>query len=272
MAKADLSRDYNNRDFIPDAGRYIARWQDEGQAWREVEAALGRARLNDAYGPAPRQAMDIFMPAGPAEGVVMFVHGGYWRDFDRGYWAHFSAGATARGWAVAMPSYTLAPEARIGAITGEIARALCHAAARIAGPIILVGHSAGGHLVTRMNCADVALPADIAARLTRIVAISPVSDLRPLLQTDINADLRLDPAEARQQSPVLHRDRRGVPTVVWVGAEERPAFLDQAEWLVAAWDEADLHVEAGRHHFDIIDGLATAGSPLMNAILASGQV
>ncbi len=267
MAKADLSLDYNNRDFIPDADGFVTRWEEAAQKWREVETTLGRARINDPYGPGERQAMDLFYPSGRPEGLLVFVHGGYWRAFDRSYWAHFSAGATARGWAVAMPSYTLAPEARISAITAEVARAINHAAGRVAGPIVLAGHSAGGHLVARMNCADAGLAADVVARVKRIVPISPVSDLRPLLQTDINADLRLDDAEAAAESPVLHDKRHGIETRVWVGAEERPAFLDQAAWLVNAWDEASNHVDPGRHHFDVIDGLQDATSPLMKAIL-----
>ena len=47
----------------------------------------------------------------------MFVHGGYWLRFDRDMWSHLAAGAVARGWACAIPSYTLAPEARISAMT-----------------------------------------------------------------------------------------------------------------------------------------------------------
>ena len=49
--------------------------------------------------------------------LVVFVHGGYWLRFHRDIWSHFAQGLTARGWAVAMPSYTLAPEARIAAMT-----------------------------------------------------------------------------------------------------------------------------------------------------------
>ena len=78
---------------------------------------------------------------------MVFVHGGYWRAFDRGLWSHLAAGPLARGWAVAMPGYVLAPEARIAAITAMIADAVAAAAAEVDGPMRLAGHSAGGHLV-----------------------------------------------------------------------------------------------------------------------------
>ena len=257
---------YSNADFIPDSGAYIERWQDEGRAFRETQTAIGRARLNVPYGPGERQKLDLFHPAGPAEGLVVFIHGGYWLRFDRSFWSHFSAGLTARGWAVAMPSYTLAPEARITAMTREIAQAVETAAGLVAGPVRLTGHSAGGHLSARMGCRDVALASEVRDRLARIVPISPVSDLRPLLQTSMNATLKLDEAEAAAESPTLH-DAPDVPVTVWVGAEERPVFLDQARWLAEAWG-AEHRIDPGRHHFDVIDGLCNPESPLVEAILA----
>jgi acetyl esterase/lipase len=198
------------------------------------------------------------------EGLVVFVHGGFWRAFDRLTWTHLAGGAVAAGWACAIPSYTLAPHARIAAITRQVARAIDAAARHVAGPIRLVGHSAGGHLVARMLTGDV--PLGVADRLASCVPISPLSDLRPLLATELNADLRLDADEAAAESPALHPRRRAVPTTVWVGADERPAFRDQARWLAEAWD-VPLVVEPGRHHFDVIAGLERPGSPLMQAVL-----
>jgi acetyl esterase/lipase len=259
---------YTNADFIPDGASYPDRWADAAREWREIEVALGRARLNDPYGPGERQKMDIFHPAGRPEGLIVFVHGGYWMRFDRSFWSHLARGATARGWAVAIPSYTLAPEARISAITQEVAQAVAHAATRVAGPIRLAGHSAGGHLVARMVCPDVALPGAVSERLARVLPISPVADLRPLLETSMNAALRLDAEEAEAESPALAPAPRDVPTTVWVGAEERPAFLDQARWLAAAWPTADLVIDPGRHHFDVIEGLADPDSTITAALLA----
>jgi acetyl esterase/lipase len=99
-----LDTDYVNVDFIPGGADFPDRWQEEAQAFRAREAAIGRARLNVAYGTGERQKLDLFHPAGKAEGLIVFVHGGYWLRFDRGVWSHFSEGLTASGWAVAMPS------------------------------------------------------------------------------------------------------------------------------------------------------------------------
>ena len=256
---------YDNGSFIPDAANYPNRWADEARAFRETEAAIGRARLNAPYGPRDREKLDLFHPAGKAKGLVVFIHGGYWMKFDRSYWSHFATGCTQRGWAVAMPSYPLAPEARISAITHCIARAVETAAGFIDGPVVLTGHSAGGHLVARMGCRDIALERQVRDRLRKIIPISGVTDLRPLLDTTMNATLHLDAAEAEAESPVLHAPP-DIPVTAWVGAEERPAFLDQTRWLAEAW-QAEHRIASGRHHFDVIDELKEPDSPLVNAIL-----
>ncbi len=258
---------YNNGDFIPNAAAYPDQWADAAREFRETEAAIGRARLNTSYGDLDREKFDLFHPAGRAEGLVVFVHGGYWHKFDRSYWSHFARGLTESGFAVAMPSYPLAPDVRIRDITRSIARAVQKAASYVGGPIYLTGHSAGGHLVARMLCRDVAIPEDVRGRFMNVVPISPLSDLRPFLETSMNESLGLDEAEAIAESPITH-ERLRIPLTVWVGAEERPAFLDQARWLAEAWHR-DLRIAPGRHHFDILDDLEHPGSPLVRSILGS---
>ncbi len=262
----DYDDAYANGAYINDAASYPPKWDEAAQEWRSVENAVGRAQLNLSYGEGEREVFDLFYPAsGKPKGLLVFVHGGYWLAFDNKSWSHLAEGATARGWAVAMPSYTLAPEARISGITEQIARAIDAAAKVTHGPIVLTGHSAGGHLVARMRCADVALAA--ADRLQNIVPISPLSDLRPLMKTTMNADLRLDATEAEAESPLLVKPLRDIPTHVWVGADERPAFLDQARWLAEGWDNTALTIAPAKHHFDVIDDLADPDSALITALL-----
>jgi hypothetical protein len=82
----------------------------------------------------------------------------------------------------------------------------------------------------------------------------------------MNDDFRLDRAEAIAESPALLTRRTGVPVHVWVGGAERPAFLDQARRLGNAW-ACPVTVDAGRHHFDVIEGLEAPDSALMSALL-----
>lgn len=259
----DLNEAYANVPRIPGAAEYPPRWAAQASAFR---ADLGpRARCDLPYGTAPRQAFDLFLPEGAPRGLVVFIHGGYWLRFHRTDWSHFAQGALARGWAVAMPSYTLAPEARISAITREIGQAVSTAAAMVAGPVVVAGHSAGGHLAARMACSDAPLPPDVARRILRCLPISPVADLAPLIDTDMNAQLRLDPAEARAESPACLTPQPGIATTVWVGGQERPVFLMQARLLSEAWD-CPWHVAAGRHHFDVIDALCDPESDMVRTL------
>lgn len=259
----ELDDAYANAAHIAGADAYPARWAAQAAAFREAESETGHAWLDHPYGPGEREALDLFWPRGKPAGLCVFVHGGYWLRFDRSYWSHLAGGALARGWAVAMPSYDLCPDVTIAEITRQIARAVTTAAAEINGPIALAGHSAGGHLVARMAVAGM-LEDDVAQRIHSVVPISPVADLRPLLKTSMNAQLGLDMAAAIGESPVLMQPM-DIPVTVWVGAVERPAFLDQARWLGEAWECPVVEAE-GRHHFDVIDALADPESKMVQAL------
>ncbi|WP_299143733.1 alpha/beta hydrolase [uncultured Tateyamaria sp.] len=257
----DLDDAYANGAYIDGAADYPPRWSQRAEAFR---TALGaRATLGVSYGPSARMAYDLFLPETEARGTLIFVHGGYWLKFDRSYWSHFASGALARGWAVAMPSYDLCPDIRIAGITQQIAQAVTHIAATTTDPISLAGHSAGGHLVARMLAPGM-LHETIHDRLAHVMPISPVSDLEPLLRTSMNADFGLDTAIARAESP-RHQPRPDVPVTVWVGASERPAFLDQAQWLAEAWGAAHV-ITPGEHHFNVIDALEDADSEMVKRL------
>ena len=198
---------------------------------------------------------------------MVFVHGGYWRAFGRKDWSHLAKGAVKEGYAVAVPSYTLCPAIRISGIARQIKTAVEHAASEVDGPIFLTGHSAGGHLVTRLCCEDTVLQRDVIDRIKRIVPISGLFDLRPLIKASMNEQLRLDRDEAERESPALCSKTAGIPITAWVGGLERPAFIVQSRAIASAWPETELRIEAGRHHFDVIEDLETPGSPLMRALL-----
>jgi len=255
----DWDRAYQNGAFIPGSETLPADLARDAAAFRATLG--GRLRADLPYGPGARQQLDLIRPEGTARGLMVFVHGGYWLAFGRESWTHYAAGALARGWAVALPSYTLAPEARIAQMTQEIAAAARVVAAEVAGPVVVTGHSAGGHLSARMACTDIDLP-----RLARVVPISPLADLETLTLTGMNEKLRLDAAEVASESPARLPRKPGVDAHVWVGGEERPAFLFQARLLSEDW-ACRWTVAPGRHHFNVIDDLRDPSSALMAALL-----
>jgi acetyl esterase/lipase len=263
----DLNDAYANLPYIEGGADFPPRWAATADRFRK---RLGeRAELGISYGPSERQAYDLFHPEGAPKGTLIFVHGGYWLKFDRSYWSHFAKGALEQGWAVAMPSYDLCPQVHIAGITQQIAQAVQTIAANVSdgvGPMSLAGHSAGGHLAARMLAPGM-LPQKVVERIQCVMPISPVSDLEPLCQLDMNADFKLDLAMARAESPL----RQPPPTTkvsLWVGAEERPVFLDQAMWLGDAW-QCDLTIVPKRHHFDIIDDLIEPESKMIAQLTAS---
>ena len=234
--------------------------------------ASGRATLDISYGERPRNRFDLFAPEGRPKGLVVFVHGGFWKALDKSFWSHLARGSVESGYAVAMPSYTLCPAVRISEITREIAAAVARAAAMVEGPLFLTGHSAGGHLVTRMISATSPLPDDVRARISHTVSISGVHDLRPLMKAAMNAELRIDEAEAHLESPAMLEPMPNARVTCWVGSAERPEFVRQNALLANIWTglgaKTCIVEEPGRHHFDVIDGLADPDHQLTRTLLS----
>lgn len=265
----DWSEAYSNAPIIPNASAFPDRWLDAACTFRE---AIGpRAELELPYGEDPRHRFDLFHPVQEPHGLMVFVHGGYWMTFGKQWWSHLARGALDSGWAVAIPQYTLAPSARISEITREIAAAVTAAASRVAGPLRLAGHSAGGHLVCRMICKDAPLSVSVQRRVDHVLTISGVHDLRPLLRTQLNGTLQLTETEARSESPALLEPISANRLTAWVGALERPEFIRQTDLISNIWTgfgmtTAAVH-EKGRNHFDVIDGLTDCKSSMCEAIL-----
>lgn len=258
---------FSNAAYISDSARWPDAWSVPAAAYRAAMLATGRADLDLSYGHAERQRFDLFLPTGKPVGLLVFVHGGYWLSFDKSFWSHFARGVVDCGYAVAVPSYRLCPDVRIGEIAQDIAVAIGAAGTLIDGPIMLAGHSAGGQLVTRLATTTTPLPGALLQRLRRVTSISGLHDLRPLMLTSTNATLQIDPAEAVRESPALLQPLRGVTVTAWVGTNERPEFIRQSELLEIAWPSFEVMRAADRHHFDILEPLCEAQSALTKSVL-----
>jgi triacylglycerol esterase/lipase EstA (alpha/beta hydrolase family) len=252
-------------ELLPD------QWAEAAIGFRKTMTTATQAGTNLIYGPTEREIFDLFTPIGPAKGTMVFVHGGYWHKFDKSYWSHLATGALGHNWSVAMPSYPLAPDAGISQITNAIARAVGRIAEVQKGPLVLVGHSAGGHLVSRMICEGV-LDDTLTSRIARVVSISGVHHLPPLLATKMNDTLGLTAAEAARESPVDLDPVQGIPVSIVVGDQERPEFLRQSRMLAERWAGKGTDIrtiyDQGTDHFSVITGLAEPDSTLIREILS----
>lgn len=255
MKITDWDDAYANGAYIDGADAIVAGWAERASAMVPDEVLPG---------------VEIYRPESEVQGLTVFVHGGYWMRFSGRDFAHLAAGPLARGQVVAMVSYTLAPHARIAEITREVAKRVEAIAAKVDGPIHLAGHSAGGHLVTRMVCDEV-LPDGVAERIAHVLSISGVHDLRPLLRMQMNETLRMTETEAVAESPALLFPRIGTRVTCVVGAQERPEFLRQNALLANIWHGMGAEMQAveipEENHFTIIAGLERSDGALTKLLL-----
>lgn len=268
MTTKDWDDAFANMAHIPGSEALPEHWTERARLYRASGVQIER---DVAYGDGPREVFDLVWPDSTPKGLVVFIHGGFWTRLDKSYWTDLAEGARARGWAVCLPSYTLAPLARISAMTAQMGQAIALAANRVAGPIRLCGHSAGGHLATRMICADTPLAPSVLDRVEHTLSISGLHDLRPLLFTQMNQTLCLDLTEATAESPALAMPHGPCRLTTWVGGGERPEFIRQAQVMAQIWEGLNARTRCvldGTHnHFTVIDGLKLPDSPLVAALL-----
>lgn len=265
MRITDWDDAYKNAAYIPEADAIAAHWETASGVFRAAHEVQ-----HLSYGPHPRMIVDLFRPQHEPRGLCVFVHGGFWQMLSGADFAHLAAGPLASGQAVALVTYPLAPDVDLPRITDCIRGAICEAASHVAGPIYLAGHSAGGHLVTRMICQGV-LPDALAARVQHVMSISGVHDLRPLLRTEMAETLSLTPEVARIESPAFLSPIQGACVTCVVGADERPEFLRQNALLANIWTRlgADMHerILPQENHFGILASLEQADGVLTQTLL-----
>ena len=251
----DLEREYNNRARVPENPGIIKSWAEDSAAYR-AEKTPREVR----YGDGARHTFDLFEAGdGPA---VMYIHGGYWQALDKSFHSIHARGLNARGVTIAVPSYDLCPNVRIGDIVENI-RAAVHTLARETGrDVIVSGHSAGGHLAACMLATEGIVPA--------AYAISGVFELAPLIPTTLNTALRLDGAEATSLSPLLWPAPEGKILDAVVGGAESGEFLRQSADMVRAWGEDGVETRyeeiEDANHFTVIAPLADPDSPMVERI------
>ena len=276
MSADEVERGYNNRAAVPDHPAWIARWGELSARAFASEHVLRDLR----YGPGPKETLDLFLPRGIARGTFVFLHGGYWRALDKDAHAFVAPPLTARGIAVAVANYDLCPQVSIATIVEETARAVAwlvregpkHGAA--ARPLVVGGHSAGGHLAAMMIARDWRGDGFDAHQVAAAVSLSGVHDLTPMVRFSYNVDLKLDVAEAARLSPAMIEPATDAPLVLAVGGAETSEFLRQSELLWDAWPRnrpsgwrGPLSVP-GKHHFDVVLEHADEGSSLTRATFA----
>lgn len=101
-----------------------------------------------SFGAHARQAYDVYDNPGAAGAILVFVHGGGWAFGDKSMVHALPEYAARHGLTLISTDYRLAPEVTAREQAGDLAAAVAQIRRSLPGrPIVLVGHSAGAHLV-----------------------------------------------------------------------------------------------------------------------------
>ncbi len=265
---------YRNRDFIPDFDAIMA----ETAARSREMTARAELRADIAYGPSPRERMDLLLPPDPARGapIHLFLHGGYWRAGSKEDHRLVAAPVLAAGGIAAIATYDLMPVTRLGRIVAQAraaARHLVAIAPEFGGDparFTASGHSAGAHLASYLAATG---PEDTGpeeptpdlAPVSGLLLVSGIYDLSGIPGSFLKDEAGMLAEEARAWSPLTSAQTSGPLRIITRGENETAPFQDQAEsmaQLVAGKGGAELRREQGLNHLTIVLALADPLHPL----------
>jgi acetyl esterase/lipase len=181
---------------------------------------------NVAYGPDPRHRLDVYVPEGPPcsdRAVVVFWHGGRWREGDKADYRFVGAALAAEcGYIAVIANYRRYPQVKMPGFMDDAAQAALWAAAHArdfggAGErLYLMGHSAGAHLAALLSLDPryFAACGRAAPRVAGMIGLSGPYDFLPLLDADVQ-DM-FGPPQIYPQSQPINYVRAGAPPMLLI--------------------------------------------------------
>ncbi len=259
LSQVERDAAYDNNSAVRNSATLIAERNEASAALR----ASRKSFLDVPYGDRERTKIDLYPGTDGTAPCLVFLHGGYWQRNSREVFAMLVEGVAAHGWSVAIPGYSLAPDASLTQIVAEISQSLDwlsqHGAAYgISGPVILSGWSAGAQLV--------AMTLD-HPRVAAGLAISGVYDLAPIRDTGLNNALKLTDREVAALSP-LRRPAVQKRLDIAYGTAELPALVFDSVQLHKARTAANapgkIFPIEGADHFSILGELRRPDGALVD--------
>ena len=270
-------RMYNNRALVPAHAAHFAHWRDASAHVR----ATHRCFQDVAYGRGLNETLDIFpsLSAADKAPVVVFIHGGYWRSLDKADHSFIAPTFTAHGAHVVMPNYALCPAVTVSDITLQMVKCVAwvwrniHRFGGDPSRITLVGHSAGGHLVTMMLACDwQAYAADLPAHLvTKALSISGLYELASVQAAPFLTDsLRLTDEVVLRNSPAWMPAPKRRTLYSVAGGIESEEFVRHTFLIQHAWGNVCVPVAEtleGLQHFSIVEAMTQPSHRLHALVL-----
>jgi len=220
-----------------------------------------------AFGPGADDVADVQL-GGDDQPLLIVIHGGFWRPaYDRSHLRAMLHALAAEGFTAAAPEYRRIPgdpDAALEDVRVALRVLPVELRGRHDGRVIVLGHSAGGHLA--LWAAAVAP----AAGLVGTVALAPVADLagadRERLGSGAVEAFLGGPASSRPELDPLRMMSAALPVTLLHGAADTAVPLRQSEAYVAAHAAAQLHPMPGVGHFALIDPASSAWPDVVEAI------
>ncbi|MBP5981163.1 MAG: alpha/beta hydrolase [Halomonas sp.] len=251
-------------ELTPDLAYSPSHFASDFEATLTRQAAAGHALrvshqpLTLSYGDDPAACLHLFIPSGEGPWPLMvFIHGGYWQQLDHTATDFLAERYLARGMAFASLGYGLAPNTTIDTMMTQCTQGLeaaYHAIEANGGTwsVTLGGHSAGAQLAYWVAISG-KVPID------KLVLVSGVYDLTPLVDTYINEPLGLTRTQARELSPQFGELVKLPPSQIVIAENDPPTFHQQGHNFLALLHAANVQaalVELPKcDHFDVLEYL-----------------
>jgi acetyl esterase/lipase len=180
-----------------------------------------------AYGPGPRQMLDIYRPDSPGPApVVVFFYGGSWRDGAKANYKFVAAELARHGVVTVVPDYRVYPQVKYPGFVQDGAAAVAWTFAHIDGyggdtsRLFVMGHSAGAYIAAMLALDSDWLAADGIGRdrLAGMIGLAGPYDFLPIEDPDIIPIFAVPDQQATQ--PIAHVDGRNPKLFLAAGSDD----------------------------------------------------
>lgn len=264
---------FKTRDHVSNFDDYVAEYKVLSKNTRKRL----QSSLDVAYGTGSNETMDLFFPSTFIKGspIHLFIHGGYWRMFDKDDFSFIADNVTACGAIAAVMDYDLMPGVRMEKIVDQVRLAFNwlgeHAEGLGGDPkrLSVSGHSAGAHLATFTFSLENQIPPPKSALL-----LSGIYDLEPLQSSFLEPLIGITNEEVRKFSPLKLLHASAPRVEIAYGDLETEPFSTQAQdfsdHLGSRGSKATVTTLAGSNHMSVVQDLGNpttvAGRLLQKAI------